>query len=89
MPTLSLKKIIDKITIKNGEENVSVIAVANCKLITEMNTKIFINKKQSPLRKLKYKNFLFKFLNTKKYSFVNKSNRNKGIIAAAFLNNAN
>ena len=35
-----MKKIIDKITIKKGEEKVNVIAVANSRFITEMNIKI-------------------------------------------------
>ena len=43
---------------KNGDENVKVIAVANSKFITEINTNIFIDKNAKPLKKLKIKNFL-------------------------------
>ena len=64
IPTLSFKKIIDKITIKKGDEKVRTIAVANSRLITEINIKIFIDKKPKPLKKLKIINLLSKFLKT-------------------------
>ena len=47
----------ESITIKKGEENVNVIAVANCKLTTDIKIKTFIAKKQIPLIKLKTINF--------------------------------
>ena len=74
---------------KKGEENVKVIAVANSRLITEINIKIFIAKKLNPLKKLKYKNLLFRFLKTETNSLVNMINKNKGITPAIFLNTAN
>ena len=74
---------------KNGDEKVKVIAVANSKLITEMNTNIFIDKNAKPLKKLKIKNFLSIFRKIEKYSFVNIISRIKGIIPAAFLKTAN
>ena len=40
---------------KNGDEKVRTIAVANSRLITEINIKIFIDKKPMPLKKLKTK----------------------------------
>ena len=42
---------------KNGDEKVRTIAVANSKLITEININIFIDKNAKPLKKLKIKNF--------------------------------
>ena len=80
--------MIDKITIKKGEEKVKVIAVANSRLTTEINIKMFIARKHQPLNMLKTINFLFMFLKTVKYSFVKKSNKNNGIIAEIFLNKA-
>mgnify|MGYP006235370955 FL=1 len=74
---------------KNGEENVRTIAVANSKLITEINMNIFIDKKAKPLKKLKAMNLLFRFLKTEIYSLVNKIRINKGIAPAIFLNTAN
>ena len=88
IPTLSFKKIIDKITMKNGDENVRTIAVANLRLITEINMKIFIDKKASPLKKLKIINLLFKFLKIEKYSFVNRIRTKRGITPAIFLKTA-
>ena len=73
---------------KNGDEKVKVIAVANSKLITEINTNIFIDKNAKPLKKLKIKNFLSIFRKIEKYSFVNIIRRIKGIIPAAFLKTA-
>ena len=46
---------------KNGDEKVKVIAVANSKLITEMNINMFIDKNAKPLKKLKTINFLLIF----------------------------
>ncbi len=74
---------------KNGEENVRTIAVANSKLITEININIFIDKKANPLKKLKTMNLLFRFLKTEMCSFVNKISINNGITPAIFLNTAN
>ena len=74
---------------KNGDEKVRTIAVANSRLITEINIKIFIDKKASPLKKLKTMNLLFRFLKTEMYSLVNKISINKGITPAIFLNTAN
>ena len=74
---------------KNGDEKVRTIAVANSRLITEINIKIFIDKKPSPLKKLKTMNLLFRFLKTEMYSLVNKISINKGITPAIFLNTAN
>tara|TARA_B100000945_G_scaffold302964_1_gene287043 strand:+ start:1512 stop:1832 length:321 start_codon:yes stop_codon:yes gene_type:complete len=88
IPTLSFKKIIDKITIKKGDEKVRTIAVANSRLITEINIKIFIDKKPKPLKKLKIINLLSKFLKTEIYSFVNKISKNSGMIPAIFLKTA-
>ena len=73
---------------KNGDENVRTIAVANSRLITEINMKIFIDKKASPLKKLKIINLLFKFLKIEKYSFVNRIRTKSGIIPAIFLKTA-
>ena len=73
---------------KNGDEKVKVIAVANSKFITEINTNIFIDKNAKPLKKLKIKNFLSIFRKIEKYSFVNIIRRIKGIIPAAFLKTA-
>ena len=73
---------------KNGEENVRTIAVANSKLITEININIFIDKKAKPLKKLKIMNLLFRFLKTEMYSFVNKISINNGITPAIFLKTA-
>ena len=73
---------------KNGDEKVKVIAVANSKLITEMNINMFIDKNAKPLKKLKIKNFLSIFRKIEKYSFVNIIRRIKGIIPAAFLKTA-
>ena len=64
------------------------MAVANSRLITEINIKIFIDKKPKPLKKLKTKNLLLKFLKTDRYSLVNKIRINKGITPAIFLNTA-
>ena len=86
---MSFKKNIENITIKKGEEKVRVIAVANSRFITEINIKIFIDKKPSPLKKLKAMNLLFRFLKTEMYSFVNKISINNGITPAIFLNTAN
>ena len=74
---------------KNGEENVNVMAVANCKLTTDIKINTFIAKKQIPLIKLKTINFWSTSLKTVKYSFVKKSNKNKGITAEIFLNTVN
>ena len=82
------KKIIDKITIKKGDEKVRTIAVAKSRLITEINIKIFIDKKPMPLKKLKTKNLLFKFLKIDRYSLVNKIRINRGITPAIFLKTA-
>ena len=73
---------------KNGDENVRTIAVANSRLITEINMKIFIDKKASPLKKLKIINLLFKFLKIEKYSLVNRIRTKRGITPAIFLNTA-
>ena len=73
---------------KNGDENVRTIAVANSRLITEINIKIFIDKNARPLKKLKNINFLFKFLKIEKYSFVNRIKTKSGIIPAIFLKTA-
>ena len=73
---------------KNGEENVRTIAVANSKLITEININIFIDKKAKPLKKLKIMNLLFRFLKTEMYSLVNKISINNGTTPAIFLKTA-
>lgn len=89
MPTLSCKNIIESITIKNGDEKVKVIAVANSTLITEIKINIFIARKLNPLKQQRDKNFLFTFLKRELYSPEKKSRTSNGITAKKFLKTAN
>ncbi len=76
------------IRVRKERKKAAPSAVAKSRLITEINIKIFIDKKPKPLRKLKIINLLFKSLKTEMCSLVNKIRKNKGITPAIFLKTA-